>query len=69
MNFLTDPIAMRGRERLLISFGAIVFAVLGYRLFRFGISEGMGKLQAESSKEYKFSVLYKLRRIEALHST
>jgi hypothetical protein len=48
MNILNDPVAMRGLERLVIAFGAITFAILGYRLFIFGVTKGHGKLVADS---------------------
>ena len=47
METLTDPIVLRAIERYLIIIGAIVFAVLGYRLFMNGIKSGSSELRAK----------------------
>ena len=49
-----DAVTFRGLERLIIVFGAIIFAYLGYRLFLAGIDKGPGKLEAET-RFYKFA--------------
>jgi len=38
----------RGFERLTIVLGAVVFGVLGFLLFRFGLTTGRGKLKFKS---------------------
>lgn len=48
-----DAVTFRGLERLIIVFGAIVFAYLGYRLFLVGIDKGPGMLEAQT-RFYKF---------------
>lgn len=46
---INNPVLLRGIERFLIIFGAIVFGFLGYKLYRLGISQGYSKLNVKSS--------------------
>ena len=43
-----EAIDWRGLERLIIIIGAIFFVYLGYKLYKFGLSEGVSKLKFES---------------------
>jgi len=43
-----DPILFRSIERIVIAVGGIIFAYLGYRLYRHGITEGASKIKIES---------------------
>jgi hypothetical protein len=45
---MSDPILLRGIERILIVAGSIAFGYLGYRLFIFGISDGLSRIKAQS---------------------
>ena len=49
-----DPILLRGLERIIIIAGAIIFAYLGYRLYRVGVEKAIEHLTEES----KFSMLF-----------
>lgn len=49
-----DAVTLRGLERLIVVFGAIFFAYLGYRLFLAGIDQGPGKVEAQT-RFYKFA--------------
>lgn len=43
-----DAIIIRAVERIIVAFGGIIFAYLGYRLYVIGITKGRGELKAES---------------------
>lgn len=49
LDIYANVFAYRGIERLLIVFGGMVFAYLGYRLFVYGVDKGNGKLETESA--------------------
>ena len=53
MELLSDPVASRGLERLLIVTGAIFLVYLGYRLFLFGVEKGRNHLSTELSESFK----------------
>jgi hypothetical protein len=53
MEQFVEPIFLRGIERLVIVFGAIAIAYLGYKLYLLGVEKGRGQLKAES-KLYTF---------------
>jgi hypothetical protein len=43
-----DPTVWRGVERLLITIGAILFGVLGYKLYQLGFTKPAGTVKVES---------------------
>lgn len=52
-SLFSDPIVFRGIERILFSLGAIVFAILGYKLYIKGVqgSQGEAKFKSPVSRD------------------
>ncbi len=48
MNIFSNPIFLRGIERIIIAIGGIIISYLGYRLFTLGITSGSSKVSAKS---------------------
>ena len=44
MNLTGDPIIFKGIERIVVALGAIIFGFLGYKLYKLGVTKGLGRL-------------------------
>lgn len=53
MDVLTDPLFMRAVERVVTIIGAIIFGLLGYKLFVAGVKSSDSRFEAKS-KSYEF---------------